>query len=120
MAAVKLKQNFRIWTGNDLDVQFNVTDDNSSALNLTGVTARWAAAKDPYSTANSIYKTSTAGTSEIQFTNSTGGVLKVKLNESDTNALLEGVYYHELEIQDSTGQPFTVAIGHMTLEKSKI
>lgn len=117
--AVVLKQNFRIWTGNDLNVNFSVTDDNSSGLDLTAASVRWRAAKDPYHP-SVISKFSTVGTSEINITNTTAGLLTVNLNESDTNSLLPGVYYHELEVEDSTGNPFTVAIGHMTLEKSLI
>lgn len=117
--AVKIEQNFVVWTGNDLNLTFNVTDDNSSALDLTGAAVRWKTAWEPFETVI-LAKSSTIGTSSLEITNSTAGVVAVRLNETDTNSLRAGVYYHELEVQDSTGNPFTVATGHMTLNKSLI
>lgn len=117
--AVKLKQNIRLWSGNDMDVQFSITDENSSALLLTATTIKWKMALDPYSSAALISKSSTAS-SELEITDAAGGIVTIKLNSTDTNSISPGVYYHELEVTDSEANPFTVAIGHLTLEKSLI
>lgn len=111
---------FMVHKGSRKTLNITVTDENESVLDITGGLARWHVARSRYSTAALIIKTSTGGSTEINFIDSTAGRLDIELYRDDTLTISPGVYYHELQVVDSIGSPFQTLEGYVTFEHSKI
>jgi hypothetical protein len=100
-----INQNFSITTGDSKTVIFAITDENGSPLSLLGSTAKWKMISKP---AN-VSKDSTSG---IVLS---GSDFKLSLTPADTQSLVEGVFKHEGEITDSSGNVSTVFSGFVTI-----
>jgi len=114
----KKKQNFEIFAKDDKILSIAITDSSGNAVDLTGAKVRWRLSVSPYDTPL-IQKSSTAGTSQVNITNSTGGLVDVIIAGSDTTNL-NGVYYHEAEVEDATSNKTTVTIGYATITRALI
>jgi len=107
----KLNQNFTHWKGNYREIDFFIEDVDS----LSGCTIEWAMAADANST-ELITKSTEDTPATITISGKTATVI---LESSDTDAssgISAGEYYHELRIVDGDSNPFTPAIGTVTLK----
>ena len=111
-------QDFEIVSGNDRSVNITVTDDDGNAVDLTGATITWKAATSPEASSALITKTNDS-TNGISVSTPSNGVLTINLDPADTQSL-DGVYYHETLVTDSSGNKSTVAIGHMKVRPNLI
>lgn len=102
-------QDFTTWKGNYRTIVFYISDVSS----VTGGTAEWA-----------MSFIGTTGSTLISKTSSNTGVtlsgksVTVTLEPTDTDdnsGISSGEYYHELRLEDVSGQPTTPAIGTITL-----
>ena len=109
----KFDQNLIMVAGDQKNIAVAVTDSTGGAVDLTGHVVKWALAREPKNIAI-VSKSSTVGTTVIEITNSTAGLLTVKLVAADTDAL-KGVYYHEIQSADTAGNLSTVLSGHITI-----
>lgn len=91
-----------------------VRDAAGAAVNITGATITWEAARSTEDAAV-ITKTTSDG---IEITDATHGVFEVTLDPADTDDLF-GLYYHEAELTQ-TGDPFTVLTGSLVVERTLI
>ena len=105
-----IPQNFEMFSGDDKNIQFTITDEDNAASDITGASATWACSRR-VKTSTLISKTVGSG---ITIVSGVGGVLLVSLAQADT-ASLRGDYYHELEIVDAAGKKTTAAYGTMTV-----
>jgi hypothetical protein len=106
----KLTQDFTIWKGNNKRLDFFIEDISS----VSGGTAQWGLSTGADSAIILLLKTTEVGSGITM----SGKTVFVNLTASDTNlasGILSGTYYHELRLVDNIGQPFTPAIGTITL-----
>jgi hypothetical protein len=104
-------QNFRMASGDTRTLTFTVRDDGGAVVDLTGATLKWVLGKNPRASAD-ITKTTSSG---ITVSSPTTGVAVVTISASDTTDL-DGVYYHELQVTDSSSRVVTVAKGRATID----
>lgn len=114
---VKEHQDVTMVSGDTLDIQITVTDQDGTAVNLTDHTINWALCTNQNTTPPLVVK-STGGYG-VTITNAVGGVFKVALVPTDT-AAFSGIYYHEAVITQPTGEKYTVTTGYMTIESDVI
>lgn len=114
-------QNFRVHSGDDQDIALTYETSTGGAFDLNGAKVRWGVWRDEYaaSTAALLTKYSTAGSSEIEITDSTGGAATAHIYGADTDGL-RGVYYHESKVVTSTGGEITMFAGHMTVSPTRL
>lgn len=117
------EQNDAFHAGNRRRLRFEIEDaDNApDALDLTGLTAKWACAPlrfdRTFMEPASISKETGAGITVIG--SAVDGVLEVELLGADS-ASLEGEFYHELELFDGDGNGLVVATGTLTIYRNLI
>jgi hypothetical protein len=111
-----INQNFSMYAGDSKNITITVTNDDGTVLNLTNATVKWALKKRVKSTVNEIYKTTTDG---IVITDSLNGVIKINVTPNDTTNL-SGMYYHECEVTDQSGNVSTVTTGYITVKESGV
>lgn len=114
-----MKQNFEITAGDTVPVIITIADDSGAAVNLTGASARWAAAPGTprrFSPTPVIAKETGAG---IEITNAALGELRIDLDPADTQDLA-GDFYHELQVTDSSGGVTTPLSGLMTITRQLV
>lgn len=120
MATTGQKDSF--YAGNPRSYTFTIADEDNpgSALNLSGMTARFALSKftssNVYSVVAVLEKTTSDG---ITITGAGTGQLRVDLVPADTSALA-GDYYFELEIVDASSNPVVVATGTLTILRNVV
>lgn len=107
-------QDFTVTAGDDMALEVTVTDGAGSAVDLTGVAARWEAHQD--GTAK-VQKSIAGG--GITLSGPTEGQLTVVIDAADT-ADLAGGLSHQLEIVGASGRTRTVTTGLMTVEPDLI
>lgn len=105
---------FTMFGGDSKVITVTVVDEAGLAVNITGATIKWQAARTAADTA-AITKTVGAG---IALTSPATGVFKITLDEADTDDL-EGLYYHEAEMVLATDTS-TVLTGNMIVEQTLI
>lgn len=94
-------QNFYMYAGDTKNLNISVTNDDGSPLDLTGCTITWVLKKNN----SELVKTTTNGV--------------IELEPSDTSDLY-GIYPHECELTDQTGNVSTIFIGKVTIDKGII
>lgn len=105
----RLAQDFTTWKGNYRQIVFYIEDVST----VTGGTAEWAMSSTTGATGDQlILKTSTPAHGITL----SGKNVTVTLDPIDTTGITSGSYYHELRLEDVTGQPTTPAIGTVTLK----
>jgi hypothetical protein len=111
-----INQDFSMYAGDSKNIVITVTDDNGSPMNLLNATVKWALKKRVKSTENMIYKTTTDG---ITITDAQNGLIKISLLPINTSSL-SGMYYHECEVTDQSGNVSTVTTGYITVKESGV
>ena len=113
-----IQQDFSIPSGDDVVLNFTVSDDQMSSL--SGATVRWRAYHQKFTVpyGEPVISKQTGGNG-ITITNAANRLFDVSISESDTQNLT-GRYYHEAEVEDASGNKSTVTIGIMTITLTKI
>ncbi len=102
-------------SGDSKRLVVSVTDDNDTAVDLTGAVISWQLARSVYGSAE-ISKSVGSG---IAITDAVNGEFTVTLDPLDTDAL-EGDFYHEAQVTDTLGDISTVFSGNITIIKDLI
>lgn len=104
-------QNATVYAGDYLEIEVPVLDPSGGTISPAGMTARYKVGKNSASTEALISKDSGGG---IVITTVDGTMfLTITLDPADTASLPPRSYYHEVEVTDIGGRPFTVMIGHL-------
>ena len=86
--------NILIDQGTTFSADIDVTDTDGNALNLTGYTAAGQMRKT--------YTSSTATNFTASIPNVTGGVVRISLSATQTNALKAGRYLYDVEVSNAS------------------
>lgn len=97
-------------SGDELVLPITVRDNDDALVNLSGATARFAMARKPRATTMDIDSAASPPTATVVFTDAVNGLLTVTITDENTEAL-EGDYYYECKVTDSTGREAVVARG---------
>lgn len=108
--ATKTGQDFTIWSGDNKNVTFTVTDSNSASVDLTGACVAWVLSNTP-ATASIVRLHSDSGCGITV----SGCTFTVSLSPTHTSGLA-GTYYHEAQVRDSASDISTVAVGTATIK----
>ena len=103
-------QNFTMRSGDSKKLNITVTDGAGAAKDLTGATMIWRLAVRKHATS----EISKATASGIAFVSEVSGIAQVTIDPADT-AGLDGDYYHEAQVTDSSGDIETVMVGTATI-----
>jgi len=112
-------------TGQDVDMiagdtrNLNVIvydENNGGNKNIANATIKWVL----YDEALEVVVLNKALASGITVTNGLLGQFTVALTPANTVSLTPGVYYHEVEITDETGNVSTVLTGHITINPTRV
>lgn len=106
-------QNFTMTSGDTQDVTCTVTDDDDASVALAGMTIVWVLAQAPGMTA---IETKTTTAADITISSNT---FSFSIEPSDTTSL-DGTYYHEAQITDTTSDVQTVMSGWITIKMDTI
>ena len=105
------------FSGNDLVFTVTIKDENNVIVDLTGlVAATYFVARKP--TSSSIVLTKTLG-SGITVADAVNGVIQIVITNTDTTSL-EGDFYHELKIENSSNQIYTVFFGQFPIRHNLV
>lgn len=107
--------NFQMVAGDSKSLVVTVKDGAGLAVNITGATIKWRAARS-FGKSAIISKSTASG---IQITDGANGQFTVTLDPADTNSLL-GVYYHEAEVTSTNNEISTVISGTMKINPNLI
>ncbi len=92
-----------------------VTDqDTGAAINLTGATLKWMAKRRRNDADVDALISKAIGTG-ITVTNAAGGVAEVAITAANTNAIVPGAYYWELQSVDAAAKTHTLAGGRIVI-----
>ncbi len=111
-------QSFPVMSGDQVQLNFTITDNSGSAVNLTGGTGAFAMARTP-SASPVIDSTASPATATINVTDAANGLLNVVITDEDSEAL-RGDYYYELQWTDASGRSVIVARGVITFEHNLV
>ena len=111
-------QSFAIQQGQDVDLSIVCSDDDGTFLDFTGMSGRFAAARDEDSTPV-LDSDASPFTASVTLSSSSplDGVVTVALRDTDLDSL-EGDYYYELKLTDSNGYETVAARGIISVEKA--
>jgi hypothetical protein len=113
----KQQQNIDDHTAGDtLRIVVSVEDPSGTAVDITGSSIAWALAEAP---GESPTVSKSTGDSSISITDATNGEFTVYVDSADTEGL-SGVYYHEAELTDSSGNVHTVTTGYITISEETV
>jgi len=100
--------------GDDILLEFTVTDQDGAVAIITGDTVRFAIARKPGHTPI-LTSESSPTTVTPTITNGAGGVFQVAIDKTGTSGLL-GTYHWDAELEDATGDVSTVSRGWIVFE----
>lgn len=106
-------QGFEMWSGDTKVLTITVTDKDGVRVNLTGATIVYKI----FDGGTAVITKSTAN--GITITDASGGECQTTLSPSDTSDL-DGVYYHECQVTDSSGNVSTIFTGAVTIQGEMI
>jgi len=112
-----------MWANNKRSLVFTIVDSDNGdvALDLTGLTVKWALSRidssGAYLTAPVLEKAT--GGSGIVLTDAPNGICTVTLDAVDT-VDLSGIFHFELEVFDGTPEGVVVATGQLTINKNVV
>jgi hypothetical protein len=111
------KQDFFKWRQDAFYLQINITDALSD---LSSYKAYWVMASGSTATASPVLVKTTPGHFSAQggITWSAGDTVRITIAESDTAGFLIQDYYHELTIEDLTGNSSVVSVGTFDLRQA--
>ncbi len=114
---MKEGQEFEMWPGESKTVTVTVTDtDTGASINLTSCSVQWKMMDETIS--SSFLKKDADWTGACGVTIS-GCTFSFTLVHADTDAL-QGTYYHEAEVIDTSGSYFKPMRGYITINKAAI
>ena len=105
MRGATVAADFTMYSGDSKNLQFTITDNDDTPVDLTGATSSWILAA---SADGSALVTKTSGAGEITYSGGSTNIATVAVDPADT-ASLAGRYYHELQITDTGGDVSTNA-----------
>ena len=109
-------QNFTLTAGDTKSLVITVKDNEGVAVDITGASVKWQAARS-FGKASAISKAT--GGSGIVLTNPSTGVFTVTLDADDTEDL-KGQFYHEAQVTLADGTIATVLFGTMKINPALI
>jgi len=107
-------QNFTTWSGDDKVLTVTVTDGSGTATNLTGATINYELQALPPDGVALLTKTTGGG--GISITDAAAGTFEITIAAADT-ASLSGVYFHECQVVDSSGNVSTIFTGRVNIRE---
>lgn len=116
MAQAPEMQSFPLMSGDQVQLEFTVTDNDSAAVDLTGGSGRFAMARSPSATVV-IDSDASPQTATVTVISAVAGTVNVVITDTNTEALI-GDYYYEFKWTDSSGKEAVVARGWMSYEKN--
>lgn len=116
MAERPAPQSFKLTAGENAQLEFTVTDNDSAAVNLTGGSGRFAAARDVGSSLV-IDSGASPQTAFIVESDYTAGLVNVTIDDTVLDGL-SGTYLYEFKWVDSSGSEAVVAWGYITIVTS--
>lgn len=111
-------QSITLSSGENIQLEFTVTDNDGTAVNLTGGTGRFAAARK-VGQSLAIDSDASPQTATISVVSATDGTVNVLIDDSVTEGL-SGDYYWEFKWTDSSGNEAIVALGWMSFAANMI
>lgn len=109
------KQDFFKWKQDAFFIQITIEDAETS---LSSYKAYWAMAPDSGSSPSLVKTTSGHFGDAGGITWVNGNIARIQIDESDTAQLTVGTYYHELTIEDGSGNSVVVATGEFDLREA--
>jgi hypothetical protein len=100
------------YSGDSLDLVVTVKNDDGDVVDISGADATWVLA--PSEGRPSVVEKTTG--SGISLTDAANGEVTISIDPSDTENK-EGLYYHELQITDDTGNVSTALSGEFEIKR---
>ena len=107
-------QSFSVMSGDQVQLNFTVTDNDDAAVDLTGGSGRFAMARSSSSTPV-IDSNASPQSATITIVSAAAGTVNVVIPDEYTDDL-DGDYYWEFKWTDVSGREAVIARGVMTLE----
>ena len=108
-------QSFAVLSGDQVQLDFTVTDNADAAVDLTAGSGRFAMARSNLSTALDIDSDASPKTATITVVSAPAGTVNVVITDENTDAL-QGDYYWEFKWTDNAGREAVIARGIITFE----
>lgn len=108
-------QSFAVVSGDQIQLDFTVLDNDDAVVDLSGGSGRFAMARSNTSTTLDIDSNASPQTAVITVASAIAGTVNVIITDDNTEALT-GDYYWEFKWTDSSGREAVVARGIMTFE----
>ena len=118
MSAVPAEQSVKLISGTDTDLEFTVTDSDGSAVDLTGGSGRFAAARR-VTDAKVIDTGASPTVGSITIVNASTGRVNVTLSDTETDSL-EGSYLFEFQWTNASGRESVIARGTLTFIRNML
>lgn len=100
----------KMFSGDNLDITYNIQDENGDVLTLTGASLSWTALNG---SSTVISKSSPSLGATI--TSAADGQITVSLDPADTSSL-KGTYQLDAEITDSSSDVYTFEDGGLVID----
>lgn len=97
----------RINKGNSYVVEISLVDSLGEPINLASVVSMQYVLTTLVEPKQALIN-KVAGNNQIIIQSSTGGIIEIYLHNDDTDDLVDGIYYHEAVIVDSSGNVTTI------------
>jgi hypothetical protein len=112
-----MSDDFTMYAGDDKRLEVTVLDEDDVAVSLSGaLEIRWKLAKSPRST---IIASHSIADGNVSIIDAAAGRFNVLIDPADTESL-SGLYYHEAELTDSSGNVGTCMAGTVTIRPTLI
>ncbi len=108
---------FLLYAGDTKALEVTVRDAAGDVVDVTGATIRWQLAEAPGEPA--LVSKTTVGAGGVSIVNGAQGRFDVAIAAGDTDDL-DGVYYHEAEVELLDGTVATVLAGFATIARTLI
>ena len=95
MAVIPGKKNFTVQRRADFPLRLTFKDSTGSAINLTGYTVAAQVYDDPRSTKYADFT--------VTYTNRTGGIVDIKLEDTDTANFTPDIFKYDVLLTDGSG-----------------
>lgn len=109
-------QDLELYAGDTLVLNVTVTGNDGTAQNLASCTIEWGMYRQ-YTHTQALLKTTASG---ITITSAINGRFDIALSPADTVTMQPGLYNHEAEITDGSGNVSTVFEGRLNLIVSRV
>jgi hypothetical protein len=109
------KQNFFKWKQDSFFIQITIEDAQTS---LSNYKAYWAMALGPTYSPVLVKTTTGHFSAEGGITWSTGSMVRIQIDEADTATMSITEYYHELTIEDPSGNSVVASTGTFDLRQA--